>query len=162
MSNKLEIVFYGNQTLRDAPQTENRFLAYSRIFPSQFDPTLTKKHTFCIPNLMNIGYFQLNFLKLLKFLPKPCYDKEQISRAGIPRFDNPIFNTSVSHLIQSISMSEQIGKLSANRRRRHLEIQVDILAGELYLEFSNWNLTHMRALGILIPEPYTEFRGRLI
>ena len=45
------------------------------------------------------------------------------------------------------------------RRRRHLEVQVDILAGELYLEFSNWILTHMRALGILIPGFYTEFRA---
>ena len=48
------------------------------------------------------------------------------------------------------------------RRRRHLEVQVDILAGELYLEFSNWILTHMRALGILIPGFYTEIRAGLI
>ena len=38
----------------------------------------------------------------------------------------------------------------------------DILARELYLEFSNWNLTHMRALGILIPEFYTEMGAGLI
>ena len=48
------------------------------------------------------------------------------------------------------------------RRRRQLEIQVDILAGELYLEFSNWMLTHMRVLGILRPGFYTEFRAGLI
>ena len=59
--------------------------------------------------------------------------------------------------------SDQIGELLARRHRRrrlrHLDIRVDILAGELYLEFSNWNLTHMRALGILIPGFYTEFRA---
>ena len=43
------------------------------------------------------------------------------------------------------------------RRRHHLEAQVDILAGKLYVEFSNWNLTRMRALGILMPGFYTEF-----
>ena len=41
-------------------------------------------------------------------------------------------------------------------------LQVDILAGELYLEFSNWNLTHMRALGIWTPGFYTEFRAESI
>ncbi len=45
------------------------------------------------------------------------------------------------------------------RRRRHLEIQVDIQARKLYLEFSNWILTHMRAFGILRPGFYTEFRA---
>ena len=35
----------------------------------------------------------------------------------------------------------------------------DILARELYLGFSNWNLTHMRALGIWTPGFYTEFRA---
>ena len=45
-----------------------------------------------------------------------------------------------------------LGELSARRRRRrrrrHLEIQVDILAGELHLEFSNWNSTHMTDIRI--------------
>ena len=40
-----------------------------------------------------------------------------------------------------------------------LEIQVDIRAGKLYLEFSNWILTHMRAFGILRPGFYTEFQA---
>ena len=44
-------------------------------------------------------------------------------------------------------------------RDRHLEVQVDILAGELFLEFSNWMLAHMRALGILRPGFCTEFRA---
>ena len=48
------------------------------------------------------------------------------------------------------------------RRRRHLEAQVDILAGKLYLEFSNWILTHMRDIGSLIPGFYTEIRAGLI
>ena len=48
------------------------------------------------------------------------------------------------------------------RRRRHLEVQVAIQARELYFEFSNWNLTHVRALGILIPGFYTEFQAGLI
>ena len=33
---------------------------------------------------------------------------------------------------------------------------------KLYLEFSNWILTHMRTLGMLIPGLYTEFRAGLI
>ena len=44
-------------------------------------------------------------------------------------------------------------------RPRHLEVQVDILAGKLYLEFSNWILTHMRDIGSLIPGFYTEFQA---
>ena len=55
--------------------------------------------------------------------------------------------------------SDQIGELLANRRWRHLEIQVDVLAGALYLEFSNWNLTHMGDIKILIPGLYTEIRA---
>ena len=43
--------------------------------------------------------------------------------------------------------------------RLHLEIQVDIQARQLFLEFSNWILTHMSALGILRPGFYTEFRA---
>ena len=62
--------------------------------------------------------------------------------------------------------SDQIRELLANRRRRrrrrHLEIQVDILAGELYLEFSNWTLIHMKGIGTLIPGFYTEFRAKSI
>ena len=62
--------------------------------------------------------------------------------------------------------SGQMGKLSARRRRRrrrrHLEIQIDIQARKLFLEFPNWILTHMRALGILILGFYTEFRAGLI
>ena len=53
-------------------------------------------------------------------------------------------------------MAELLGR---RRRRRHLEAQVDILAGKLYLEFSNWNFTHMRALGILMPGFSTEFQA---
>ena len=55
-----------------------------------------------------------------------------------------------------------MGELSARSRRRrrrrrsHLEIQVDILAGELYLEFSNWFLTHMRDIWTLRPGFYIE------
>ena len=41
------------------------------------------------------------------------------------------------------------------RRRRHLEVQVR----KLCLEFSNWVLTHMRALISLIPGLYNEFRA---
>ena len=48
------------------------------------------------------------------------------------------------------------------RRRRHLEVQVDILARELYLEFSNWILTHMRDIRILIPRFFAEFRAESI
>ena len=49
------------------------------------------------------------------------------------------------------------GRRRPRRRGRHLEVQVDILAGELYFEFSNWILTHVKAVGILIPGFYTEF-----
>ena len=56
-------------------------------------------------------------------------------------------------------LGELLGR-RRRRRRRHLEVQVDILAGELCLKFSNWILTHMRALGILRPGFYTEFRAR--
>ena len=38
----------------------------------------------------------------------------------------------------------------------------DILARELYLEFSNWNLTHMKALGNLIPGFCTEIQAESI
>ena len=56
--------------------------------------------------------------------------------------------------------SGQMGELlGRRRRRRHLEIQVDIQARKLYLEFSNWILTHMRDIRILIPGFYTEFRA---
>ena len=59
-----------------------------------------------------------------------------------------------------------MGELSARRRRgrrrRHLEIQVDILAKELYVEFSNCNLIHMRDTGSWIPGFYTEIRAGLI
>ena len=61
--------------------------------------------------------------------------------------------------------SDEIVEMSAGRRRRrrrrrrHLEIQVDILAEELYLEFSNWNLTHMRDIWTLRTGFYTEFRA---
>ena len=57
-------------------------------------------------------------------------------------------------------LGELLGR--RRRRRRHLEVQVDIHARELYLEFSNWILTHVRALGILIPEFYTEIRAESI
>ena len=50
-----------------------------------------------------------------------------------------------------------MGELSARRRRRHMEIQIDILAGELYLKFANWNLTHMKDIWTLRPGFYTEF-----
>ena len=66
-------------------------------------------------------------------------------------------------------IQDQIGELSARRRRRHrrrrrrhLEIRVDILAGELYLEFSNWNLTHMRDIWIPRLGFYTEFPAESI
>ena len=52
--------------------------------------------------------------------------------------------------------------MGRRRRRRHLEVQIDILAGELYLEFSNWSLTHMRDIRILRPGFYTEFRAESI
>ena len=39
------------------------------------------------------------------------------------------------------------------------EVQVDILAGKLYLEFSNWILTHMRDIWTLRPGFCTEFRA---
>ena len=48
------------------------------------------------------------------------------------------------------------------RRRRHLEVEVDILAGKLYLEFSNWILTHMRDMWTLTPGFDTEFRAQSI
>ena len=56
--------------------------------------------------------------------------------------------------------SGQMGELlkSRRRRRRHLEIQVDIQARKLFLKFSNWILTHMRDIRILIPGFYTELR----
>ena len=41
------------------------------------------------------------------------------------------------------------------RRRRDVEFQVDIRARTLFLEFSDWTLTHMRALRILRPGFYT-------
>ena len=55
-----------------------------------------------------------------------------------------------------------MGKLSARRRRRrrrrrHLEIQVDIQARKLFLEFSNWILTHMRDVRILRLGFYIKF-----
>ena len=56
-------------------------------------------------------------------------------------------------------MGELLARRRRRRRRRHLEIQVDILARELYLEFPNWNLTHMRDIRTLIPGFYTEFRA---
>ena len=63
----------------------------------------------------------------------------------------------------------QIGCRVASLKGTPLELEesqgrslTDILARELYLEFSNWNLTHMRALGILIPGFYTEIRAGLI
>ena len=53
-----------------------------------------------------------------------------------------------------------MGKSSARRRRwRHLEIQVDIQAREIFLEFSIWILTHVRDIRILRPGFYTEFRA---
>ena len=39
-----------------------------------------------------------------------------------------------------------------------MDIQVDILARELYLEFSNWNLTYMKDIWTLRPGFYSEFR----
>ena len=52
----------------------------------------------------------------------------------------------------------RLGEFLGRRRRcrRHLTVQVDSQARKLFLEFSNWILTHMRALGILIPGFYTE------
>ena len=44
-------------------------------------------------------------------------------------------------------------------RRRHLEVQFDIQARKLYLEFSNWISTHMRDIWTLKPGFYTEFRA---
>ena len=58
-----------------------------------------------------------------------------------------------------------MGELSTRRgcccrlRRRHLEFPPDVLARELYLEFPNWNLTHMRDIWTLRPGFYTEFRA---
>ena len=55
-----------------------------------------------------------------------------------------------------------MGESSARRcrrRRRHLKIQVDIQARKLFLEFSNWMLTHMKDIRILIPGFYTAFRA---
>ena len=40
-----------------------------------------------------------------------------------------------------------------------LELQVDIQARELFWEFSNWILTHMRDIWILRPGFYTEIRA---
>ena len=58
-------------------------------------------------------------------------------------------------------MGELLGR-RRRRRRRHLEIQVDIQARKLYLEFSNWNLTHIRALGTLGPGLYRGLRANSI
>ena len=52
----------------------------------------------------------------------------------------------------------QIGRVLGTSPPLSPEVQVDILAKELYLQFSNWILTHMRALRILTPGFYTEFR----
>ena len=41
----------------------------------------------------------------------------------------------------------------------HLEVQVDILAREPYLEFSNLIFTHMKDTWTLTPGFYTEFRA---
>ena len=59
-------------------------------------------------------------------------------------------------------LGEFLGRRGRRRRRRHLEVQVDIQARKLCLEFSNWILTHMRALGILRPWFYTEFQAGCI
>ena len=72
---------------------------------------------------------------------------------------NGIFGPWVSWIRALTRLGELLGR---RRRRRHLEVQVDILAKELYLEFSNWILTHMIALGILTPGFYTEIRAGLI
>ena len=42
-----------------------------------------------------------------------------------------------------------------------VEIQVDIQARKLFLEFSDWTLTHMRALIVLRPGFWTEIRAVL-
>ena len=39
-----------------------------------------------------------------------------------------------------------------------MDLQVDILARDLYLEFSNWNLTYMKDIWTLRPGFYSEFR----
>ena len=65
-------------------------------------------------------------------------------------FLNGIFGPCTWWMRALARLGEFLGR--RRRRRRHLEAQVDILAGKLYLEFSNWILTHMRALRILIPE----------
>ena len=44
----------------------------------------------------------------------------------------------VQEHILKIAPKAQPGGQLLGRRRRHLEIQVDILAGELYLEFFIW------------------------
>ena len=56
-------------------------------------------------------------------------------------------------------MGELLGRRRRRRHRRRLEIQVDIQARKQFLEFSNWNLTHTKALGILRPGFYREFRA---
>ena len=60
-------------------------------------------------------------------------------------------------------MGELLGRRRRRRRRRcrrrHLEIQVDIQARKLFLEFPNWILTHVGDIRIWIPGFYTEFRA---
>ena len=78
---------------------------------------------------------------------------------GSEGFLNRIFGPWARWIRALARLGEFLGR--RRRRRRHLEVQVDIQARKLYLEFSNWNLTHMRALGISRPGFYTEFRARL-
>ena len=72
------------------------------------------------------------------------------------RFLNGIFGSWAWCIRALARLGELLGR---SRHRRHLEVQVDILAGELYLEFSNPILIHTRDIGILTPEFYTEFRA---
>ena len=79
------------------------------------------------------------------------------SRTGylVPRHDGP-------GLLPDWESSWEFLGRRRRRRRRHLEVEVDIQARKLCLEFSNWILTHMGALGILIPGFDTGIRAGLI
>ena len=68
---------------------------------------------------------------LLNYLPLRCPRKLQISKWGIP--PHGIFGSWAWGSRGFTKWGEFLGR--RRRRRRHLEIQVDILAGELYLEF---------------------------
>ena len=71
---------------------------------------------------------------------------------------NGIFGPCTGWIRALARLGEFLGRRH-RRRRRHLEVQVDIQAGKLYLEFSNWISTHIRDIRILRPVIYTEFRA---